>query len=251
MNKKIIPVILFSIGFLNIHAQTLPKIQESSLRAPDNIKIDGKASEWNDQLQAYNTATDLFYTIANDDKNLYLIIQAKKALPVTKIGQKGITFTIQRSGKKEYNDGMGITYPTTKLTFIFLAGPYNPATADSLMLKSNNLIRDMVKDIRVTGIKDIDTSISVYNEQGIKAVCLFDNKRVLTYELAIPLKVLGLSLNDPIKFAYNVRLNGLSMSNPQFNDTENAMAREALSRATAMMSAVTDFWGEYTLAKKP
>jgi len=89
MSKKIIPVILFSIAFLNTHAQTLPKVQEASLRAPDNIKIDGKPTEWNNQFQAYNTATDLFYTIANDDQNLYLVIQAKKPLSISKIGQRG------------------------------------------------------------------------------------------------------------------------------------------------------------------
>jgi len=146
---------------------------------------------------------------------------------------------------------MAVTYPTTRLTFIYVANPYSPETADSLILKANNLIRDMDKEIKMEGIKDIDTTISVYNEHGVKAACLFDNKRVLTYELVIPLKVLGLSRNDPVKFAYNIRLNGLSMPNQQFNNTESAMDREALSRATAIMSAPTDLWAEYTLAKNP
>ena len=57
------------------NAQKLPNVQQASLRAPENVKVDGKPTEWGDKLQAYNKATDVFYTIANDYNNLYLIIQ--------------------------------------------------------------------------------------------------------------------------------------------------------------------------------
>lgn len=53
-------------------AQKLPGVQTSSLWAPENLKIDGKTTEWNGTFQAYNKAADIFYTISNDDKNIGL-----------------------------------------------------------------------------------------------------------------------------------------------------------------------------------
>ncbi|HCN82336.1 MAG TPA: hypothetical protein DIT07_01770, partial [Sphingobacteriaceae bacterium] len=76
-------LLLFLIGILYLiiipvttSAQKLPNIQEASLRAPAGIKVDGKATEWNNQFQAYNKATEIFYTISNDDDKLYLAVQA-------------------------------------------------------------------------------------------------------------------------------------------------------------------------------
>src|SRR5471030_539366 len=52
-------------------AKKLPDIQPTDLYAPSNIKIDGKTTEWEDKFQAYNRATDVFYTVANDNNNFY------------------------------------------------------------------------------------------------------------------------------------------------------------------------------------
>ena len=41
---------------LSANAQKLPNTQETSLRAPANLKVDGKPTEWNNQFQAYNKA---------------------------------------------------------------------------------------------------------------------------------------------------------------------------------------------------
>ena len=69
-SDSILLTLLVSTISLVVHAQKLPNKQEISFQAPTNIKIDGKASEWNNQFLAYNNATDIYYTIANDDKNL-------------------------------------------------------------------------------------------------------------------------------------------------------------------------------------
>ena len=71
-------IFLFPLLFLSIYtcAQKLPKIQDVNQRAPSNMKIDGKPAEWNDQFLAYNTNVEVFYTLSNDDKNLYLALRA-------------------------------------------------------------------------------------------------------------------------------------------------------------------------------
>ena len=71
-------LILFSCVILSAAAQKLPKVQRASLYAPENIKVDGMLNEWDDKLQAYNYATDVYYTISNDDKNLYITLKATK-----------------------------------------------------------------------------------------------------------------------------------------------------------------------------
>ena len=54
--KKILSI-LFAVITFTATAQKLPNVQATSLRAPANIKIDGKATEWNDKFQAYNHST--------------------------------------------------------------------------------------------------------------------------------------------------------------------------------------------------
>jgi len=71
MNIKHLTIICFlMIGFF-ANAQKLPEVQTVNLRAPAGIKIDGKPTEWDSKFQAYNKSTNAFYTIANDDDNLY------------------------------------------------------------------------------------------------------------------------------------------------------------------------------------
>lgn len=79
--------------------QKLPNVQKNSLRAPSTLKIDGKPDEWNN-FQAYNNATQVSYTLCNDDENLYLVIQTRESDVVNKIMGGGIALSIQKSGKK-------------------------------------------------------------------------------------------------------------------------------------------------------
>jgi len=59
-NSTITLSALLLIASLTVNAQNLPNVQKVSVRAPANIKIDGKASEWDDKFQAFNHATDIF-----------------------------------------------------------------------------------------------------------------------------------------------------------------------------------------------
>ena len=96
---KTLLAFLLIISIVAADAQKLPNKQEVSIYAPADIKIDGKANEWNNNYQAYNSATEIFYTIANDDENLYLIIHATKSRIMEKIIEGGVSFTVRGQDK--------------------------------------------------------------------------------------------------------------------------------------------------------
>ena len=56
MRLKITAILFAGLTIIALpaHAQKLPKVQKTSIRAPENIKIDGKANEWDNKYQAFN-----------------------------------------------------------------------------------------------------------------------------------------------------------------------------------------------------
>src|SRR5476649_2228117 len=108
--KKLL-ILLLLIAAYAASAQSLPGVQKVSIRAPTDIKIDGKCTEWSDKFQAYNKATDIYYTLSNDDENLYLTVQAKYHDVSDKILRGGVTLIINHSLSKKDNEHVAITYP--------------------------------------------------------------------------------------------------------------------------------------------
>lgn len=258
----------------------LPEKQQISLRAPAKVKIDGRANEWNNDFHAYNHTTDIFYSIANDDDNLYLVIQAVEPDAINKIVGGGVTFTIQRSLKKNDKDAVCITYPTYQITkgdvgMIFnIKAPADTLSKDAMIMRNNHNLQlgQLCKWIRVTGVAGFDTLSSVYNEDGILATGMFDLRERYTFELRVSLKSLSLSANEESKFSYHIQLNGANPYGPDpippwpgprilamkpigFTAMMTGANRPPVNaggglRASPIQSAPTDFWAEYTLAKK-
>ncbi|RZA02059.1 MAG: hypothetical protein EOP47_08415 [Sphingobacteriaceae bacterium] len=250
-------------------AQKLPNTQTASLRTPANIKIDGKATEWNNQFQAYNTATDIFYTIANDKEKLYVVMHSADEYIIKKMIWGRVMFSINRTEKKESNDNITISYPIIDfknrpdINFkdkpkLIEGNPTSIAEASLYMSATNKRFNEKSKFIKVTGVKGLDTLIAVYNTDGIQAAGAFDNKMAYTHELAIDLKVLGIDANDTNKFFYRIVLNKLPIDDwPEFTikrkpggEIESVMVDRSKSNPrTQVIGFTNDFWGEYTLAK--
>jgi hypothetical protein len=233
----------------------LPNLQTVSLRAPAGIKVNGKAGEWGNKMQAYNKATEIYYTLSNDDEKLYLTVQAKYHDVVDKIIRGGLTFTINHTVKKFDKEHVAVTYPV-------LRGEVMAEVANNYARKSNQqrdangaaiavddinqLFESRSKRINVEGFKDIaGADISVYNEEGIRAAAMFDGNVVCTYELAIPLKYLNLPNNGADAFAYHIKLN-----EPAEMDVKPVSHSAPPPPMMTTQLSPTDFWGEYTLAKK-
>ena len=256
---------------LQADAQKLPNKQGKSIRAPADVKIDGKTNEWNNEFQAFNSNNRIYYTVANDDDNLYLVLRTSEGVSNEK-ALFGITFTINlpsENGKKS-KDNITIMFPTV------VAGkrvdPIRNATQiarrlkndttytarkkkDSLMLFANKAISDSYKEIDVTGIKELpDHTISIYNTNGLKVAAQFDELMQYTYELSVPLKYLGIKINLGQRFSYNIKMNGMPLKSPGSPYPSPIIMPDGANFMDPDVSFVmfpTDFWGEYTLAKKP
>lgn len=256
--KNVLLSIALLFTFSVTQAQKLPNIQTANLKAPTNTKVDGKATEWGG-MQAYNKATEVSYTIANDANNLYLVIQTADPDIIHRIVNGRVTLTINKAGKKSEDNAVAISYPVfekgnrpglslrEKLT--------TSKIADSLMLTNNRRLETTAKLIKVTGVAGLDTLISIYNEKGVKAAATFDNKMLFTCEMAISLKLLDLSNG---KFACNIRLNGVSFDDvPGITVGRSAdgqitsidIHKDQMTRTPQVMTAPTDFWGDYMLVQ--
>ncbi|TSJ40593.1 hypothetical protein FO440_12650 [Mucilaginibacter corticis] len=257
--KTAIILTAFTLLFAaNVIGQKLPNKQEVSFRAPAKLKIDGIATEWGNKLQAYNKSTQIFYAISNDDKNLYLIVQAKYEEIINKIIRGGITLIINHSINKKDPQPVTVTYPVLRgsdmsriangIVGRFYKQPdtsYKPVTITEL----NNRLDAGSKTIITTGIKNLDSdTLSVYNTDGIKAAAQFDNNTLYNYELAIPIKYLDLPNNGVDPFSYQLKVNGLPEQVYTHNDSSSSSAAPPPYDATTAL-ATTDFWAQYTLAK--
>lgn len=288
MKMKLSKLSLSSLLFLAFssagYAQKLPDVQANGVYAPTGIRADGKNTEWNDSFQALNKRTNIYYTIANDDNNLYVAIKSTDPTNNTKILAGGITLSINPDGKKKEKESITLTYPVVNRTMrqgggqgggrrtmmmgtvTGSGGPgggqqINKLQRDSMMAEMQKKQLAQVKEIKISGFKNTtDTLISIYNEYGVKAVASIAKDNAFFYEIAIPLTALGLSKDSNTEFAYNIKLNGLQMQG--FDGGGGGGMRGGGGGNfgprgggggnfdfQALISP-TDFWAKYTLVKK-
>ncbi|MFD0748787.1 hypothetical protein ACFQZS_01450 [Mucilaginibacter calamicampi] len=268
--KKIAVMLMVTSFCYNLQAQKLPGLQQAGMRAPANIIIDGKAIEWGG-FKALNTATDTYYTIANDDKKLYLVIHADQSTVANRAVIGGIRLLVQPNGSKSMQGAKGIKFPYfekgSRVVFpVKKIGEVNtPAEGDSIMKVYNQRIASSVKWIYTKDIVGVDSVIAVYNDKGIQAAGAFDQTRGYTCEIAIDLDLLGISLADSKKFAYNITINpagpnkfsmppgisfrGMNSDGSIMSEAQSAPFISTMEKQNNVTYATTDFWGEYTLAK--
>lgn len=226
--KKQLPLaiilVLFCTGTFAQQAKS-KDVQTEGFWAPANLKIDGSLTEWDDSFQAYNKSTRLFYTVSNDDKDVYLTVESTDVANNNKIAAGGITFTINTAGKKKDKDAAIITYPVITRGAGRgqrgggggggrggFGGGRNAVTDTAVTNAAHKQLIATSKEIQVLGIKDItDTLISIYNEYSIKAAIGYNAQGNYTYELAVPFKLLGISPGKAKDFAYNLKVNGLQI----------------------------------------
>lgn len=239
---------LICLIVLKSEGQKLPDLQTISLKAPKQVKADGKNLEWQDQFQAYNKRTDLYYTLSNDTENLYLVVKSTDPANSNKILNGGISFTINKEGKKRNSSGPEVTYPL--------------ARRGGMRQSGRKLHLAQVKEIKIKNFAGItDTLISIYNLHRIKAFAAVDTSGLFFYELAVPLKLIDLQVEST--FAYNIKINGLQLGSFAGSRGGGAVSGVAIEGGPARgrrqgnnrvadfqsMMSPTDFWGTYKLAK--
>jgi len=259
---------------LTTYAQKLPDVQTNSVSAPATTRIDGKNLEWN-TFSAENKRTGLLYTIANDDKNLYLALKATSNETISKIFAGGISFSINTKEKKREEDASTITYPLVVRNNANRGGGGQGGTnrqrmgqgradqsqeqKDSTAFEQRKAQLAAIKEIKAKGFNITDSLISIYNEYGIKAVAKMDEQKAYYCEIAIPLAVLEVAVNDKKEIAYQIKLNGRQGGN--FIQRTNSGAGGlgggnnrggfggSNNAAQQDLMVATDFWGKYIIQK--
>ncbi len=265
-------LLLCYIG-LDGYAQKLPDIQSGTILAPIAVRIDGKNLEWNN-FSAENKRTGLLYTISNDDKNLYLAIRAINNDVITKVFAGGISVSINTKGKKKEEETYIVTYPLVARNNANRGGSQGGQNRqrigqnrteqtqeqrDSIAFEQRKNQLAAIKEIKVKGFNNItDSLISIYNEYGIKSVAKMDEQKAYFCEIAIPLSMLQISIDDKKEIAYQIKLNGrqgnfqmrTNASGSGFGGGNNRGGfGGGNNMAQQDLMVATDFWGKYTIQK--
>ena len=200
--KKISLLILLLISGRLLYAQEV----EENIRMLKSFKADGVSNEWNEPLNQYNDATKLAFALANDDKNLYIIIESLDPQTTFSVLRGGITLNINTAGKKK--DGMKLTFPLMERPPMPKEGEEHHEHTALFPDKEKHDQAMMNKSIKVTGFKNIpDGELPAINQDGIETGMSIHPNRDRIYELSIPLAQLqvGLDLKKPL--VYNIKIN--------------------------------------------
>jgi len=253
-------VVAMCLG-LTARAQKLPNVQQGGMLASANVKVDGKADEWNNAFQAYNKSTSIFYSLVNNNDNLYLVIQAKDKTAIGKILGGGLTLSISNKAGALISITTPATTAPIRSNIAKATGSPDPIS-DSLLTQLNIGLQNSFKEIKLSGIAAIpDSAISVYNDYGIKVSGRVNTDKAYSCELAIPLKYLNTLINGG-SFNYNITLNGIRFGASGMRIDGQAVDQASPAVAAIMMNikldgspmmelaSSTDFSGSYTLIKK-
>jgi hypothetical protein len=234
------------------------KHNEQGLKVPAQVKIDGKLKEWTPE--SYNSSTMLYYIVANNADNIYLALKCTDKQTQNKILAGGITFALNADGKKKDQEAPAVTFPLVTPGAgramrmggrRFGGGVGQESTnTDSAIAAAHKQAIASFKEIGLTRLTGItDSVVSIYNDHAIKAAINFDDKGDMVYELAVPLKALGIVTPNAKELAFNIRVNGLQLNNNGSSQRRNARFAGSGGGGMMEMALPTDFWGKYRLAQ--
>lgn len=153
----------------------------------NSVKIDGQATEWNKPLRFYDAETKLFFSFANDSSNLYLCFQSNDKRNQVKIHMAGMKVFVNTKGKEKHKTC--ISYPLTDSKVNFAREELNEEVEpdidnlkDKFMLQNTNML--------LSGFSKQNGNFPISDSTGIHAALNWNEKNIMTYELAIPLSEL-------------------------------------------------------------
>jgi len=247
--KSYLKISLFFICLVTAaSAQDLPKVQQVSLYAPNN-KPEDLFTASAGKFQAYNKGNHLYYTIANDADNLYLVVHTADKLTIQKIIRWGLALSTSTSGK--------ITPGSPSVSFPVPNGDNNFSIIRTIgaevatKASFNTRMANQCKLIAVKNLTGLNGPIiSVYNNDGVKALASFNDQLEYTYELTVPLKYLNISVKDQTPFHYDIKLNGAN-SNARPGAPPGPKRKDGRSIPdNDYLYSPTNFGGTCTLAAK-
>lgn len=165
------------------------------LRPASTVKIDGTTAEWGATLAQYDSKSKLSYTIASDDSMIYIVATSVDRLTKSKMMFGGLTVSLNTEGKKK--KAFSITYPSPG------SGRFMPPAEGEKPMPPTG--------IKISGFKDIDGKVTTTeNMYGFKASGTMNEEYTLTYEMAIPVKLLGAKPGADLFI--NISINGFNLT---------------------------------------
>ncbi|MBC6111959.1 hypothetical protein ACFOG5_00850 [Pedobacter fastidiosus] len=214
MNIKVL-CLAFVTSFVGLSTLKAQEV-EDNMRMTKPFKADGISKEWNEPLNEYNTDTKLAFALANDDKNLYVIIESLDPQTTFSVLRGGITLNINTEGKKK--TGINLVFPLMERPPVPKDGELPKDELSKMPLEKNGDIphdfAGMNKTIRVSGFKNIsDGDLPLENSYGIQAGMTIKPNRDLIYEISIPLSQLQVDAEMKKPLVYNIKINSPGKSN--------------------------------------
>jgi hypothetical protein len=151
------------------------------------VKIDGFADEWSKPMSFFDSETKLFFAFGNDSKNLYICFQSSDERNEVKINRAGMKVFIHTKGKEKHN--ASVDFPLTDSKQNYAAEEVNeevkpdiPSLKNTFLLQNTNML--------TKGFATQNGTFPISDSSGIHAAINWDEKNIMNYELAIPLKEL-------------------------------------------------------------
>lgn len=175
------------------------------------IIVDGSAKDWTLPLNYYDSDTKLFFSFANDNKNLYLCFQSPDEANQMKIMNAGMEISLSVKGRHRLsvdfplNNQKGSNQSIQNVPDDYLN---RKTRRDSFLLKDTLM--------ELNGFGGNDGLTAIHNNAGVDVAINWDESNKLTYEISIPLNEMfgnNYSPSDILKdITLEVTVNGLKGS---------------------------------------
>jgi hypothetical protein len=211
--------------------------------------IDGAAKEWSMPLRFYDSETKLFFAFVNDSTYLYLCFQSNDKRNQVKINLAGMKVLINTKGKEKHKASIDFPLTDSKLNFAREelneeVEPDIPNLKNSFLLQNTNML--------TKGFATQNGNFPIHDSTGINAALNWNEKNIMTYEIAIPLKELfgaNYSAKDLSKtITLVVQVNAITREDSTIDVSSTAMGSAAGSQANGMTRTMP---GATTKEKRP
>jgi hypothetical protein len=186
-------------AFLFLACSRQPTASSASRFAAAPPIIDGQAGEWTDSLR-YDPASKLQYQVLNDGRMVYVRLKAADPTTQAKIVRLGLTVWLDTTGRNQHQ--FGVHYPMGNLAGRRGATGENgprPDNADASATdrqadrraRMTQALAEMTEMelLNYKGSKE-PTLTDAQSQLGVKAAIALNAQEDMTYELAVPLRLL-------------------------------------------------------------
>lgn len=198
MKKAILSAAL--LIFLSGHLKAQEDVSESKWQAGE-VVVDGNDDEWSKPFNFYDNASGLMFTVANDNKNLYLCFSNNDRAKTGKMMAAGWSLELSSSEKKRKFD-VTINFPKS-------ADPNMTVRGD--LKTSIGIYKAETQTIQAKGFLANNGDMPLVNKDGPDISIGSDNDQKIVYEIRLPIKDLmeegKVKLNELITF--NITVNAL------------------------------------------